>query len=314
MSSTSVSCKFGKACSKFPNCEFYQSPENTPDCPFMTSSKGCTNLHCKYRHPPGFVHACIWGINCTNNSCPYVHPSGKLCEQHPKPKNMNLGSCKTSECDSRHTTLCKYGDDCKHKDTCPFTHPENTKGKNTNVECPFMNTPKGCTNWNCTYWHPKDFVHACAYGMQCRKRAAGKCHFLHPDERGFYFPVEQSQPALVPRREAPPPPRDVPSPSKKTHLEKDEYGHSLVYNNKGEIIGIIDNRRFISFTPDIPLEVQEADRAWDAEMNDYDPSEDELETDPEAYSDHSEPSENPDDDCDWNKWETDPEVYGFPAE
>lgn len=180
--------------------------------------------------------------------------------------------------------------------------------------CPYMNTPAGCTNLKCPHRHPKDFVHACIYGANCKKHAIGKCPYLHPDERGFVVPQthqpdhhsKPDQHKFVPHREAPPPltlPRNVHIPAQDTRPEKDEYGHSLVYDEKGDVIGIIDDDRFISFIVDIPIEVQEADHAWDAEMNDFDPDDDELETDPEAYPDHSD-----------DEWEIDPEAYGFPVD
>ena len=70
-------CRFGKKCTKFPNdCPYYHSPENTPNCPFIKSPSGCTNLKCPYRHPKGFVHACIFGAKCKriHHGCPYTHP------------------------------------------------------------------------------------------------------------------------------------------------------------------------------------------------------------------------------------------------
>lgn len=169
--------------------------------------------------------------------------------------------------------------------------------------CPYINTPTGCTNLKCPYNHPKGFVHACIFGVYCKKRASGECHFLHPDERGFvvlqthqhnhrYKPVQRKS---IPCHKAPPPPtpsQDVPPAStQEEHPEKDEYGHPFVCDEKGDIIGIMDEGRFISFIMDIPIEVQEAYSAYEAEMNDYDP-------------------EYPNDDDD--EWETDPRAYGFP--
>ena len=191
------------------------------------------------------------------------------------------------------------------KPNCPYRHP-----KGYVRMCPYMNTPAGCTNLKCPYRHPKGFVHACIFGEKCEKHATGKCPYLHPDERGFVVPHTRhdkpNQRKLVPRREAPPPPtapRNVPILN--TRPEKDEFGHILVYDEKGAVMGILDDGRFISFIVDIPLEVQEADHAWDTEVNDFDPEhpdddDDEWESDPEAYSDHS------DDD---DEWETDPEAY-----
>ena len=195
---------------------------------------------------------------------------------------------------------------------CPYQHP-----KGYVHTCPFMNTPTGCTNLKCPYRHPKGFVHACIRGANCKKRATGECHYLHPDERGFVVSQthqhnhrsKPEQRKFVPHREAPPPPtppRNV--PAQNIRPEKDEYGHFLVYDEKDAVIGIIDDGRFISFIVDIPLEVQKADHEWDEEKNNFDPEhpdDDEWESDPEAYPDHS------DDDDD--EWESDPQAYGFPA-
>jgi len=189
------------------------------------------------------------------------------------------------------------------KPDCPYRHP-----KGYVRMCPYMNTPTGCTNLKCSYRHPKDFVHACIFGEKCEKHASGKCPYLHPDERGFIVPQTHHKPIqrkFVPRREAPPPPCNVSIPAQNTRPEKDEFGHILVYDEKGAVMGIIDDGRFISFIVDIPLEVQEADHAWDVEMNDFDPEhpdddDDEWESDPEAYPEHS------DDD---DEWESDPEAY-----
>lgn len=179
-----------------------------------------------------------------------------------------------------------------------------------NSPCKFMNTPTGCTNLHCPYAHPKGYIHACIFGANCKKRATGECHLLHPDERGFTVPQVHDHHNKHPRREAPSPPRDTPSvPTQNTHPQKDEYGHDLVYGEDGNVIGLIDNGHFVSFSlpDDITLEVQEADNAWNKEVSNFDPehSDDEYETDPDAYEDDSVSPMNPDD------YETDPKVYGF---
>lgn len=251
-SAKKIPCNKGIHCTHFPHCSYFHSPENTPACPYMKSSVGCTNPN------------------------------------------------------------------------CPFTHP-----KDYTRACPFMNTPAGCTNLHCPHKHPKGFIHACIFGANCKKRATGECHLLHPDERGFAVPQthhdKPNQRKFVPRREAPPPPtppRDVPSvPAQNTRPEKDEYGHSLVYDENDAVIGIIDGDRFISFIVDIPLEIQEADHAWDAEMNDFDPEhpddDDDWETDPEAYSDDdgwvTDPEAYPEDEDD-DEQDTDPEACDFPVD
>ena len=207
--------------------------------------------------------------------------------------------------------------DCTKSDS-PYRHPKGYVSM-----CPYMNTSTGCTNLKCPYRHPKDFVPACIFGANCKKRATGECHLLHPDQRGFvvsqtHYHDHHSKPEqrkFVPRREAPPPPtppRNVPSvPKQDTLPEKDEYGRSLVYDEKNTVIGIIDDGRFISFMDDIPIEVQEAYRTWAEEINDFDlddPDDDEWESDPDAYPDAPTCPSNDD------EWETDSEVYGFPED
>lgn len=244
-SAKKIPCNKGIHCTHFPHCSYFHSPENTPACPYMKSSVGCTNPN------------------------------------------------------------------------CPFTHP-----KDYTRACPFMNTPAGCTNLHCPHKHPKGFIHACIFDANCKKRATGECHLLHPDERGFAASASVSQSHydkpcnkhrdFNPRREAPPPPlppRDTPSVPKLKNLPvKDEYGHIIVYGEDDTVIGIIDNGNFISFIVDIPLDVQKADRAWDEEIDNFDPEhpddiDDEWETDPEAYTEESEISNSDD------EWETDPDAY-----
>ena len=95
-------CRNGKNCKHYPNCTFFHSPENIPDCPrmntcgcndpncpfahppgyvrmcpFMNTEIGCTNLNCTFRHPKDFVHACIFGANCKKRetgNCHFLHP------------------------------------------------------------------------------------------------------------------------------------------------------------------------------------------------------------------------------------------------
>jgi len=88
-------CRKGKECTHFPHCTFFHSPENTPDCPFMNTPAGCTNLKCPYAHPKGFVHACIFGEKCKKrDTCKLTHPDQRgLTPSHdvslpPIPKDI----------------------------------------------------------------------------------------------------------------------------------------------------------------------------------------------------------------------------------
>lgn len=84
---------------------------------------------------------------------------------------------------------------------CRFVHP-----KDYVRMCPFMNTPTGCTNLHCPHPHPEGFIHACIFGANCKKRATGECQLLHPDERGFAVPQAYEHHNKRPRCEASPPP------------------------------------------------------------------------------------------------------------
>ena len=105
---------------------------------------------------------------------------------------------------------------------------------------------------NCAFYHSLENTPDCRFGDKCKKRDT--CPFVHPDQRSF-----------VPRRKAPPPPKQNIQPS--SCPNKDSFGRNLVYDEKGVCIGLIDNGHFVSFLCEIPLDVQEADNSWDKEIN-----------------------------------------------
>lgn len=105
---------------------------------------------------------------------------------------------------------------------------------------------------NCAFYHSLENTPDCRFGDKCKKR--GTCPFVHPDQHSF-----------VPRRKAPPPPKQNIQPSSRPN--KDSFGRNLVYDEKGVCIGLIDNGHFVSFLCEIPLDVQEADNSWDKEIN-----------------------------------------------
>lgn len=169
--------------------------------------------------------------------------------------------------------ICVYGKKCNKFPRCKYAHPHGSI-----PDCPYMNTPTGCTNTKCPFHHPEGFVHACIFGSNCKNRP--NCPYKHPDERGFDCECH-------PRREAPPPPL----PPREPQSTKNKYEN--VYDENGTLIGIIDNGHFVSFVFEVDPDIQEADNEMDKIMSKIDPDHpndyidfDEFESDPDAYPDH----------------------------
>lgn len=181
-------CRDGKNCKHFPHCAFFHSPENTPDCPFMGTLSGCTNLSCPYKHPDGFVHACIFGANCKRNGCPYTHPK----------ENVSIPSYKP------------------------------------------------------TFEDTKTFIPELKGAFKCVK-VTGK-----------------------------------------------EY--SNVFNEKDEIIGILDGDHFVSFMCVNEDTIPDVNAEWDKMMNDFNPEDDPKEFNPDDYELEPETTN-------FDDYETDPEFY-----
>ncbi len=180
----------------------------------------------------------------------------------------------------------------------PFSHTCSLKHSSRDTPC---RQGKNCKYFpKCAFYHSPENTPNCKFGDKCKRRDT--CPFIHPDQVGFVPDFKE------------------PSPSKQVNLNpcpvKDNLGYDLIYDENGTAIGLIDNGRIVSFIDDIPDSVQEADYAWDKEvdgfMSEYLEDEEDKDkgwvTDPEAYPDHSETNDN-ENVFEEDEWDTDPEAY-----
>ena len=208
------------------------------------------------------------------------------------------------------TPDCQFGKKCKHFPKCAFYHsPENTP------DCPFIYSSTGCTNQNCPYSHPEGFVHACIFGAGCKKRAT--CPFTHPDQCKL-TPSREAPPPPLPPRDSHNVKRKtsefewdcsksfVPSSEGTDDYSEDDFvvieenGSKYLLDSKGNKVGVYDSDGHFVVFSSISIDTSEPDYEkktdqinnieleqykWDKMTEEYVlDSEDEWESDPEAYN------------------------------
>lgn len=117
-----ISLKNKETCKYWPNCR------QGDKCEFVHPSTKCELFpNCQYRDKCLYIHpSCKFGPACTKKNCPYSHfNSTKLLNKLPvtQPQTCKFfPKCTNITCPFYHPKLCKFGNYCKNKTDCPFSH------------------------------------------------------------------------------------------------------------------------------------------------------------------------------------------------
>ena len=134
-------CKFGKRCTRRPNCKFQHDDDDDDDHDSSPRMR-------QFKQAMGLIQPSNqFGFSCRNNF-QIARPTYPL---HQGFQNKICGPAKFQPNRPRQIELCKFGTNCT-RDECTFLHPEGKKPKQQGpAPCRWG---AQCTNRQCPYPHP----------------------------------------------------------------------------------------------------------------------------------------------------------------